>query len=258
MAYCPNDVRLGRQTLCSGVLVWPALALVLSLSAERAIPAPTRYLSMLMATGPVAAGLAMGWVLWRSKKRGEPATLAQVGVGPLRAALGAAIGAWLLGCVAIIGWLLVRADSAVLFAAPLGLAEWRVCGRGAFVEALSGVSLQADGWPRLGTGGVARLASIPTSTELRMAAVWLMLPLAAVIPFWIAIPSSRLQRILTVSFTIVLGAIETQWVAAGRLASGWLMGASIPLAVSLLASLDLRQRKGVRPGRKVKRNSAEH
>lgn len=227
----PYDRALGVRTLLLGAGL-SALALGVVVITDEAGSTAAMRAARMAAFLPALALVAAAVVLAAARARGEVHALLSLGVTPRRAALGAALGAWALGGVAVALLASGASDPRSLLPHVAAPASW-VAQSGSFVATDAGVRVSDSGVVTfLGRAAATPLPGAPA----RGAALLAIAPFALVGPLWLTAQIGRAARsgALVVSVLACIALLHA--VAAARVAAPWLVLAVLPLLVQVLWS----------------------
>lgn len=229
------DRLLAARTAALSALV-TLLALGIVVATDEPFSTAQMRVARLCAVAPAVGALSVALVIAQAGARGELRSLEALGTPPLRAALGALLGAWLLGAIATVLVVSPLADPAALLPRVAAPTEW-LLDAGAFAAPAHGVRVDAEGALGLGAALGAPAPSVPPE---RLAAALAIGPLALVAPAWAATPLAWRWRLAAAGLAAALGVLLLHAVAAGRVAAPAVVLATLPLGLTVLAGLRRR------------------
>lgn len=233
------DFVLARRAAALGALL-AVLAFVLVAATDEAGSVLAGRLARLAALLPMAGGVGTSIACAQSRARGEGAALEAIGVGPLRAVQGAALGGAVVGAAGAALVAVGSVDLAPLFPHATAAAVWRAVADG-FADGVRGLVVLPSG--ELLTRSPDRIV---TTAEVapRGATAFALLVAAAAVPVWSAAPASPSRR-LTVALTVAFAAVTTfHLVGAGRVPP---LALAVPPMLLMFDVRCLRGRRGATP-----------
>lgn len=214
-----DRLLFGRAALLSTLLL-AAAAAVLAATDEPASGAGDR-LARLAALSPVLSALAVATLASAIARRGEARALAAIGVGPLRAHAGLALGGSAVSLVLAAGVGAGMGSLGALFP-RLPVARWS--GAAPPFAWPAGVVVSGAGELSFTTAIEAAAAPLPRgAVALTLVAAAIVFPLSG------ALPSPRTPRLIVTALSVLVAIAIFHAVAAGAPA-GWLLGSvALPL-----------------------------
>jgi|RhiMethySRZTD1v2_1073278.scaffolds.fasta_scaffold17722_6 hypothetical protein len=238
------------RLLARRAFAYTALALVIAIGVTIATDEPYSTIRMRLARwcafapGLCAVGSAIA--LGQARARGELRALEALGVAPLRAGRGPMIASWLLGLVACVLLVTPWADASALFPVLSVPGRW-VVDAGALVDPVNGIRVLRDGSLALSAGqagpGTAFVPSGP-------AALFVVVPLALLMPPWSSAKMSWLFRLAGALFTFGAVVVLLHAAAATRVGPVWTAFSALPIAAQAL----LAHARNYAPSRSLSRS----
>jgi hypothetical protein len=178
-------------------------------------------LGRLAALAAASGGLGAFIASQQARARGELRALFALGVAPLKASLGAAVGGAIVGALGPLLVLMPSIDIAPLFPRlAMGPSGFRPVGPEAWLDAARGVLIRASGELGPMSGAIA-----PTMTAVpapRVAAAVSLAVAAVALPLWGTADTSGLRRAVVAVAAALVGVVAFHLVAASR-GPAWLL-----------------------------------
>jgi len=190
------------------------LAIVVYATDEQSQALASR-LGRLASIVAIAGGLGAFLAAEQARARGELRALAALGIAPLRASLGAAVGGAIVGLLGPILVLSGWADTGPMFPRlEAGGGTFQAVGPSAVLEISRGVLVEASG--ALAAAQQAGAGAPSVVVVPRVATALALLVMGVAVAWWAVLPKRPLRRIVVVVVAALCSVVLFHLVAAGR------------------------------------------
>lgn len=225
-----DRVQLARAVVYSVAALIATMAVVVL--TDEPFSTTAWRVARLAAIAPAVAAVGVWSASARAASRGELRALEGLGVHPLRVRLGAILGGWSIGALAVCALLSPWSEVRALFPSITLGASWYPV-RNALEAPSLGIAIDA-------AGHIAQLQSraanaLPSAG--RVTALGVVLPLAFFAPAWAAVPLSSLARATGAALTATTTIVVFHALAVGRISPVAALCGGLPLALQTLHAL---------------------